>query len=233
MFRVFLASAAALGFAGSGLSFAPAAYGQVVVSANDGKVELVDGVVTYKKDGKDTVSILDIGATPVKVIAELPVPASVVGPPSSVAIAPDGGIALVTAGKRSEGDPPKEASDDQVTVIDLKRSTLVGNLISKAKALATQIAATPAMPEVIATLHAGKGATGVSFNKAGTLALVANRDEGTVSIFTVAGKTVTAAGKVDLGDGKLGPSAVAFTPDGKGALVTLDGPSGNKIAAGD
>src|SRR5258706_3960105 len=230
MFRVFLASAAALGFAGSGLSYAPAAYGQVVVSANDGKVELVDGVVTYKKDGKDTVSILDIGATPVKVIAELTVPASVVGPPSSVAIAPDGGIALVTAGKRSEGDPPKEASDDQVTVIDLKRSTLVGSLISKAKALATKVAASPAMPEVIATLHAGKGATGVSFNKAGTLALVANRDEGTVSIFTVAGKTVTAAGKVDLGDGKLGPSAVAFTPDGKGALVTLDGPSGNKIA---
>ena len=33
----------------------------------------------------------------------------------------------------------------------------------------------------------------MAINRAGTLALVANRNEGTVSIFTIAGKTVTAA----------------------------------------
>ena len=65
------------------------------------------------------------------------------------------------------------------------------------------------------TLHAGKGAAGVSFNNNGTLALVANQKEGTVSVFTVAGKTVTDAGKVDLLDEKIGPSAVSFLPDGK------------------
>jgi len=213
-------------FAASG----PAASGQIAVSANDGKVELVDGVVKYKKDGNDTVSILDIGANPVKLIAEIPVPASVVGPPFSVAVAPNGEIALVTAAKRAEGDPPKETSDDRLTVIDLKKSSLVGNLLAKAKALVTKNGGHSAIPEVIATLHSGRGAAGVSINRTGTLALVANRDEGTVSVFTIAGKDVVAAGKVDLGDEMIGPSAVAFMPDGKGALVTLDGPSGNKIA---
>src|SRR5262249_15881246 len=50
-----------------------------------------------------------------------------------------------------------------------------------------------------------------------------NRSEGTVSVFTVAGNKLTPAGKIQLGDSKSGPSHVAFTPDGKSALVTRDG----------
>jgi DNA-binding beta-propeller fold protein YncE len=74
-------------------------------------------------------------------------------------------------------------------------------------------------------LKAGAGASGVSFNKQGTLALVANRNEGTVSVFTVSGKTLTPAGTVKLGDDKSGPSHAMFAPDGKSALVTRDGDS--------
>ena len=44
-----------------------------------------------------------------------------------------------------------------------------------------------------------------------------------MSIFTIVGKTVTPAGKVDFGKPKAGPSATAFAPDGKTALVTRDG----------
>jgi DNA-binding beta-propeller fold protein YncE len=80
-------------------------------------------------------------------------------------------------------------------------------------------------PAVIATHEAGTGPSGVAINKAGTLALVANRLEGTVSVFTIVGKTLTPAGKLTLGDAKSQPSAVAFTPDGKMALVTRDGDS--------
>ena len=47
-------------------------------------------------------------------------------------------------------------------------------------------------------------------------------------MFTIAGKTLTPAGKINLGDAKSGPSSVAFTPDGKMALVTRDGD--NKIS---
>ena len=42
-------------------------------------------------------------------------------------------------------------------------------------------------------------------------------------MFTIAGNALTPAGKVDLGNAKSGPSAVAFAPDGKTALVTRDG----------
>lgn len=176
------------------------ALAQIAVSANESKVTLVDGVITtVRNPPPDTVTIIDLSAAQPKVIAEIPVPASIVGPPQSVAIAPDGSIALVTAATRLDAaDPTRTAPDTRVSVIDLKRSP----------------------PAVIGTVQAGNGASGVSFNPAGTLALVANRIEGTVSVFTVKGTTVTAAGKVDLGAPESGPSHVVFTRDGRTALVT-------------
>jgi DNA-binding beta-propeller fold protein YncE len=83
-------------------------------------------------------------------------------------------------------------------------------------------------PKISGQLQAGKGAAGVSINRAGTLALVANRSEGTVSVFSIGGNTLTPVGKINLGDDKSGPSHVAITPDGKTALVTRDGD--NKIS---
>ena len=63
----------------------------------------------------------------------------------------------------------------------------------------------------------------MSINRAGTLALVANRSEGTVSVFSIAGNMLTRSARSTLGNEKSGPSHVAFTPDGKTALVTRDG----------
>lgn len=178
---------------------------QIAVSANDNKAVLNDGVVSVPANpAADTVTIIDLGATPPKVIAEVNAPASVVGPPSSVAIAPDESFAIVTAAMKVDpADPKKAIPDNKVSVIDLKASP----------------------PAVSSTVEAGAGAAGVAINRAGNLVLVANRAEGTVSVFTVSGKTLTPAGKIELGDSKSGPSAVAFTPDGKSALVTRDGDS--------
>ena len=114
----------------------------------------------------------------------------------------DGKAVLVDGVNAVPANPPA----DSVTVIDLKASP----------------------PKVSAQLQAGQGAAGVSINRAGTLALVANRSEGTVSVFSIAGNTLTPVGKVNLGDDKAGPSHVAITPDGKTALVTRDGD--NKIS---
>ena len=200
-----------------------AAHAQLAVSANDAKVQLVDGKVAVKANPPpDTVSIIDMRASPPKVLAELSVPTSVVGPPTNVAVSPKEDIALVASSQRLDpSDPTKTIADDKVSVIDLaslKPGILKRLGISKGKA---------AEPKVVATLQAGKGASGISINKAGTLALVANRSEGTVSVLTIDGKTVQVAGKVTVGGEKSGPSAVSFTPDGKRALVTLDGD--NKI----
>jgi DNA-binding beta-propeller fold protein YncE len=197
---------------------------QLAVSANDGKVKLVNGVAQVVKDpAADTISLIDLSVTPPKLLSEIPVPASVVGPPMSVAISPDEQIALVTSAMKVDpADPTKQVADDRLTVIDISRPAT--SLVGRLKSAVSKNAAAPSAeaPKVLATLQAGKGAAGVSINKAGTLALVANRNEGTISAFRIAGKTVTAAGKVDLGNDKAGPSHVVFLPDGKTALVTRD-----------
>jgi DNA-binding beta-propeller fold protein YncE len=174
--------------------------GQLAVSSNDNKEVLVDGVRHVVPSAPpDTATIIDLGVSPPKVIGEVNAPGSWSAPPQSVAIAPDESIALVANSTRIDpSNPGKTMPDDTLSVIDLKASP----------------------PAVIATLHAGRGATGVSINPAGTLALVANRAEGTVSVFTIQGKTVTPAGKVDLGEPTCGPSLPVFTPDGKRAFVT-------------
>ena len=56
-------------------------------------------------------------------------------------------------------DPKKQVPDNRLSVIDLKANP----------------------PAVIATLEAGPGAAGTAINRAGTLALVANYREGTLS----------------------------------------------------
>jgi DNA-binding beta-propeller fold protein YncE len=183
--------------------FPSLAAAQLAVSANDAKAVLVNGVNTVPPNpADDTVTIIDLGVSPPKVVGELKAPSSVVGPPQNVAIAPDESIALISSNmKLDAADPKKLVPDNRVSVIDLK--------------------ATP--PAVIATLEAGLGPAGISINRAGTLALIANRNDGTVSIFTVSGKTLAAAGKIDFDNPRSGPSSVAFSPDGKMALVSRDG----------
>ena len=185
------------------LSGAELAHAQLLLSTNDNKVALVNGVATVvKSPPPDTLTVIDIKSWPPKVVAELDVPGSVVGPPFSVALAPDESIALVTANEKLDpADPTKRIANNTMSVVDLK--------------------ATP--PRIIATLETGKNPAGVSINRAGTLALVANRGEGTVSVYTIQGKTVTAAGKVTIADEKSGTSHAAIAPDGKLALVTRDG----------
>jgi DNA-binding beta-propeller fold protein YncE len=185
------------------LSFQAAA--QLAISANDGKGVLVNGVNTVPDNPTDdNITILDLNVSPPKVLATVKMPTSLVGPPQSVAIAPDESFALVTAAtKLDPADRKKLVPHNIVSVVDLKASP----------------------PAVIATHETGSGASGVAINRTATLALVANRMEGSVSVFTISGKTLSPAGKIQLGDAKSGPSSVAFTPDGKSALVTRDGDS--------
>src|SRR6516162_8749271 len=68
--------------------FSSLAAAQLAVSANDAKAVLVNGVNTVPPNpADDTVTIIDLGVSPPKVIGELKAPSSVVGPPQNVAIA--------------------------------------------------------------------------------------------------------------------------------------------------
>jgi len=185
------------------LALATAAHAQLAVTSNDNKVMLDNGTVkVVQNPAPDTVTVLDLKASPPRVLAEIAAPGSVVGPPFSVALTPDESLALVgSSSKIDPSDPTKTVPDTRISVIDLKASP----------------------PAVIATLEAGKGAAGISVNRQGTLALVANRSEGTVSVFSISGKTVTPVGKVTIADEKSATAHAAITPDGKMALVTRDG----------
>ncbi len=184
------------------LALAPAAVAQIAISANDNKVALVNGAVqVVQNPAPDTITVIDLKTSPPRAVAEIPVPASVVGPPLSVAITPNEGLALVTSAMKVDpADRTKTVNDNRVSVVDLSSNP----------------------PRVLTTLEAGASPTGVSINRQGTLALVANRGEGTVSVFTIQGKTVTPVGKVAVGPPTGGPSHVVFAPDGRTALVTRD-----------
>jgi DNA-binding beta-propeller fold protein YncE len=184
---------------------ATVASAQIAVSANDGKITLVNGAtVPAPSPVPDTVAVIDLRTSPPKLIVEFPAPYAVIGPPQGVAITPDQSLALVANSTNIDpNDATRTVPDDRVTIVDLKASP----------------------PAPIATVHAGKGASGLSVSPDGSLALVANRMEGTVSVLRISGKTVEKVGTVSLDAPDSGPSHVAFAPDGRTALVTRNNDS--------
>ncbi|MGH7246468.1 MAG: YncE family protein, partial [Pseudomonadota bacterium] len=183
--------------------FAVAARAQHLIIGNDEKLAFKDGKPVLNPPGKDTVSIVDIrDRTKPRIVVNLPLENSVIGPPTNLAITPDGKLALVANSINvvKNDDALKNVPDDKVYVIDLTASP----------------------PALIATLQVGKQPSGLAINRAGNLALVCNRADNSVSVLSIAGKTVTVAGTVAVapaGAPSKQPSAVAITPDGKRALV--------------
>ncbi|WP_454738577.1 beta-propeller fold lactonase family protein [Cupriavidus necator] len=201
--RCTLAAAAAgtlAACAGTPVAPRPTAY---FLSVQDGRAGLVDGKPVVRNAG-DTLAVVELADGRLRVAQQIDMPTSLVGPPSSIAIAPGGRLALVSAAtRRDPSDATKVATFDLVSVVALDPSGGTA-------------------PRVIGNVHTGAGASGVSINRAGTLALVANRTEGSVSVLAIDGGQVQAVGKLQLGD-KSGPAHVAFTPDGRRALVSRDG----------
>lgn len=197
------------------VGIAPGARAQLLVVGNDEKITFdADGKQVRQPPGKDTVSILDIHdrARP-KIVANLPIMNSLVGPPVNLAISHDQRLALVANSLdwQRNGDTWKDVPDDKVFVVDL----------------------TVKPPAQVETAEVGKQPSGLAINAAGNLALVANLADDTVSVLTIDGMNVKVADTVSVagpGDkpAPTKPAAVAITPDGKHALVTLS--AANQVA---
>jgi DNA-binding beta-propeller fold protein YncE len=183
----------------------PAAQAQLIISGNDEKQNWdATGKQINSPPGHDTVSIIDIKdrAKP-RIVANLPLMNTVVGPPVNLAITPNQQLALVANSLDwvKDGESWKGQPDNKLYVIDLTTSP----------------------PQQIATVELGKQPSGMAINKAGTLALVANRADDTVSVLSINGKEVKVVDTVSVSSGgpnKEQPSSVAITPDGKRALVS-------------
>ncbi len=180
------------------LVFPLAASAQLMIIGNDEKVIFDDaGVVRFFAPGKDTVSIVDISApeSP-KIVANLPLENSVFGPPTNLAITPDGRLAIVANSIHQvpDGAGWKGVPDNKLYVIDLTTNP----------------------PSHIATVEVGKQPSGLDINRAGNLALVTNRTDNSISVLSIQGKDVKLVDTVPMSDQV---AAVAFTPDGKRALA--------------
>ena len=175
---------------------------QIAVSSNDHKMTQENGVTkNIANPPPDSITIIDLGTLPVKVIGTVSdVPGSVVGPPLSVAVTPDESLALVaSSSKFNPADPTKLVPDDRITVIDLKDKKVIG------------------------TVKAGAGAAGLSIAKDGKHAYVSNRTAGSISILSIDGRKVDLVKTVPLATPAALLSHIALAPDGKTGVVTRNG----------
>lgn len=181
-----------------------AAMADVVLSSNDGHTvtDAQKNMVAASPPGTDTISVIDVKSYPPRIKATFEAPGSVVGPPGAIWISKDESWGIVTAATKGDAEAKSAgiSPDNRVAVFDL----------------------TSTPPKVVQNLTAGLGATQVRVSPDGTLALIANRAEGTVSVFTVKDKRLTEIGKVSTGNEKSLPSSVVFVDD-KTALLTRGG----------
>ena len=187
--------------------FPLAAGAQLMIIGNDEKATWDDaGKVVLTAPGKDTVSIVDISKreSP-RIVSNLPLTNSVFGPPTNLAITPDGRLAIVANSVNNvpDGAGWKSVPDNKIYVIDLTTS--------------------PASH--IATVEVGKQPSGLDINRAGNLALVTNRADNSISVLSIKGKDVKLVDTVPMGEQV---AAVTFTPDGKRALAAKF--PGHKVA---
>jgi DNA-binding beta-propeller fold protein YncE len=174
-----------------------AAHAQLMIIGLDDKIAFDKGKQVRRPPGKDSVAIVDISKPEdPKIVANLPLMNTIIGPPTNLAITPDQKLAIVanSVDWQKDGENWKDVPDNKLYVIDLTTSP----------------------PALISTVEVGKQPSGLSINKAGNLALIANRADNTISVLSINGKEVKLIDTVNMGEVV---AHVAFTPDGKRALV--------------
>ena len=176
---------------------APVYAEQLIVGIDNKVIWDGDGKPVFSQPGKDAVVVLDISdrENP-RLVASLPLMNSVFGPPTNLAITPDGSLALVANSMDwvQDANVWKGVPGNDVFVIDLKANP----------------------PALVSTVKGGKQPSGMAINPAGNLALVTNRADNSVTVLSIRGKEVKVIDTVAMGEQV---AAVAFTPDGKRALA--------------
>lgn len=155
------------------------------------------GVRVFQGDSGDTVQVYELGdpAHP-KLVGALSLPNSVVGPPTNLAVTPDGKLGLIANAILVEDGKPKP--DNRLFVIDLTARPV----------------------QVIATLQVGAQPSGLAISPDGMMALVANRAGKSVSVLSIQGSAVTVTDTIAMDEAV---TSASFTPDGKHALISVYG----------
>jgi DNA-binding beta-propeller fold protein YncE len=175
------------------------ALADLMIIGNDEKIVFdAEGNRSVAAPGKDTISVVDITDREApKILISFPLMNSIFGPPVNLAITPDERLAIVANSVDwiADGTSWKPQPDTKLYVFNLKTSP----------------------PSQIGTVEVGKQPSGLAINRAGNLALVANRADKSISVLSISGNDVKLVDTVAMGDEV---ASVAITPDGKRALVT-------------
>ena len=180
---------------------------QVIVSGNDEKVVWNEaGQAVFLPPGKDTISFIDITEREnPKILTSIALENSIFGPPTNLAVSPNGEIALAANSMTQikDGEKWKPVPDNKVYIFDLKANP----------------------PKHLGTVEVGKQPSGLDISKKGDLALVTNRADNSISVLSISGKDVKLADTVAMGDSV---AHVAISHDGTKALAVK--PVANKVA---
>jgi DNA-binding beta-propeller fold protein YncE len=175
------------------------ALADLMIIGNDEKVVFdAEGNRSFVAPGKDTISVVDItNREAPKILVSFPLMNSIFGPPVNLAITADERLAIVANSVDwvQDGASWKPQPDTKLYVFNLKTNP----------------------PSQVGTVEVGKQPSGLAINRAGTLALIANRADKSISVLSINGNDVKLVDTVAIGDEV---ASVAFTPDGKRALAT-------------
>lgn len=191
-----------------------AAGAQLIIVGNDEKLLWDDaGKGVLYPPGKDTLSIVDIkDRLAPKIVANLTLENSVVGPPVNLGITPDGSLALLANSLDVQAEEQAKLKPEPVAGQAPPQGQLKS--VPATQLFVVDLKASP--PALISTLEFGKQPSGLAISRKGDLALVANRADNSIGVLSITGKEVKLIDTVSVGDPV---SAVAIAPDGKRALA--------------
>lgn len=176
-------------------------HGQLMISGNEGKIDLTSGVPEFIAGAPiDSVTLINFSKTPPRIRHLLDLPNTVIGPPSNLAITPDGTLALIA--NSIEPDPANPGTWKPGRTIHL-----------------LDVSSDPPFP--IGQIQGGLQPSGMSITPDGKLALIANRAGGTVSVIQIDGLTARVIDEIKVCEPEEEASDVAISPDGKFALVSI------------
>jgi DNA-binding beta-propeller fold protein YncE len=179
---------------------------QIILSGNENKIDLDSGTaVMVPHAAPDSISVLDFSQFPPKVEHLMDIPNSVIGPPSNIAITPDGQRALISNSLRANPDDASQwVPEHFVHVLDL----------------------TGTKPRLLGQVTTEDQPSGISITPDGTLALVANRATGSITVLKLDSthedtEAVRWLANVQVCEPALSLSDVAIAPDGVTVLASV------------
>src|ERR1700750_2794122 len=159
-----------------------AAYADLAISGQDGKqVRAGDGLPIVPTPDSGAALEFSTSEAP-RVLGQIDVCSTQMGPPSALAVAPDYSFVLATCPQKF-GPDNKLTATNTVAVIGLDD---------------------PTKRQLLETVAAGQGATGVFLNKRATIALVTGVGDDTITLFTIKDRHLTRGSQVKL-DAKAAP----------------------------